>query len=75
MKYCPITETETRCTDHCKECAKEYYCDLKKIAGKAEYVGEEFIKCNLGSAAFELMREHGLIEYCTTIQDKKMYAI
>lgn len=74
-KYCPITERNTHCIEHCGDCAKEYHCDLKRIAGKAEYVGEEFIKSNLGIAAFELMREHGFIEYCATIQGNKMYAI
>lgn len=74
-KYCPITERNTHCTDHCKECAKEYYDDLKRLSRKAEAVSEEFIKINLGDAAFELMRQYGFIEYCATIQGNKMYAI
>ena len=75
MKYCPITETDTHCTDHCKDCAKEFYENLKRLGSKFDYVGEEFIKTNLGTVAFELMREYGFIEYCTTIQGEKMYAI
>ena len=36
---------------------------------------EEAIRNDLGDRAFEMLREFGYIEYCTTIQGKKMYAI
>ena len=75
MKYCPISNKMTFCTEHCKDCAREYHEELKNKIPKAEYVSEEFIKSNLGIAAFELMRAYGFIEYCATIQEKKMYAI
>ena len=55
--------------------AKEAYRDLKGMAGKAEYVSEEAIRNDLGDDAFEALKYHGFIEYCTTIQGKKMYAI
>lgn len=74
-RLCPMSNQETRCTDKCKDCAKEYYRDLKGMSGKAEYVTEEAIKNDLGIPAFELMREYGFIEYCGTLQNKRMYAI
>ncbi len=55
--------------------AKAMYKDLKGMSGKADYVSEEAIKNDLGVEAFNLMREYGYIEYCTTIQGRKMYAI
>ena len=55
--------------------AKEMYRDLKGMTGKAEYVSEEAIRNDLGDRAFEMLREFGHIEYCTTIQGRKMYAI
>ena len=54
---------------------KEIYRDLKGMTGKAEFVSEEAIRHNFGNAAFEALRHYGFIEYCTTIQRKKMYAI
>ena len=75
MKTCPMSNEPTKCTENCKNCAKECYRDLKGMSGKAEYVSEEAIKNDLGTPAFELMREYGFIEYCTTIQGRKMYAI
>ena len=55
--------------------ANEIYRDLKGMTGKAEFVYEEAIRNDLGDEAFEALRHHGFIEYCTTIQGKKMYAI
>ena len=75
MKYCPISGTLTFCDDHCKNCAKESHADLKIKMPKADYASEDTIKNCVGEQEFELMREHGLIECCTTIQGKKMYAI
>lgn len=54
---------------------KEIYRDLKGMTGKADYVSEEAIRNDLGDEAFEALRYHGFIEYCTTIQGRKMYAI
>jgi hypothetical protein len=74
-QYCYNTGTTTNCTDRCESCAKEMYRDLKGMTGKAEYVSEEAIRNDLGDRAFEMLREFGYIEYCTTIQGRKMYAI
>ena len=74
-KYCIIAGNTTNCTENCKDCAKECYRDLKGMAGKSEYVSEEAIRNDLGNGAFEILREYNLIEYCTTIQGHKMYAI
>ena len=75
MKTCPLHNEETRCTEECRGCAKEIYRDLKGMSGKADYVSEEAIRNDLGDGAFELLREYNFIEYCTTIQGRKMYAI
>ena len=74
-KYCYTSGKTTNCTDRCEDCAKEMYRDLKGMSGKAEYVSEEAIRNDLGDRAFEMLREYGYIEYCTTIQGRKMYAI
>lgn len=74
-KICPMNNEPTKCIENCKDCARECYRDLKGMSGKAEYVSEEAIKNDLGNAAFELLRRYGFIEYCTTIQGRKMYAI
>lgn len=74
-QHCIISGKTTNCTDRCRECAKEVYRDLKGMTGKAEYVSEEAIRNDLGNGAFEILREFGYIEYCTTIQGRKMYAI
>lgn len=74
-QYCYTSGTRTNCTDRCEDCAKEIYRDLKGMSGKAEFVSEEAIRNDLGDRAFEMLREFGYIEYCTTIQGRKMYAI
>ena len=74
-KYCTICGSKTNCTDSCKECAKETYAELKSLAGKAELVSEEAIKNDLGKGALELLKEHGYIEYCATLNNQRMYAI
>lgn len=58
-----------------KQQTQEIYSDLKGMTGKAEFVSEEAIRNDLGDQAFESLRHHGFIEYCTTIQGRKMYAI
>ncbi len=75
MKTCPLINKSTRCSDDCKGCAKELYYKLKQMAGKSEIVSEEAIRTELGNEEFELLREYGFIECCTTIQGRKMYAI
>jgi hypothetical protein len=75
MKVCPLTNDRTKCTEHCRDCAKECYRYLKGMSGRADYVSEEAIRNDLGNEAFELMRKYNFIEYCTTIQGRKMYAI
>ena len=75
MKICPMSNQSTNCTDNCRNCAREAYRDLKGMSGKSEYVSEEAIRNDLGDGAFRLMKEYGFIEYCTTIQGIKMYAI
>jgi hypothetical protein len=70
-----MSNQQTNCTENCRNCAKEVYRDLKEMSGKADYVSEEAIRNDLGNEAFELMREYNFIEYCTTIQGRKMYAI
>ena len=75
MKICPMSNEETHCTENCRNCAKEAYRDLKGMTGKADYISEEAIRHQLGDGAFRVMKEYGFIEYCTTIQGRKMYAI
>ena len=70
-----MADAKTNCTDNCERCAKEAYRDLKGMTGKAEFVSEEAIRNDLGNQAFESLRHYGFIEYCATIQGKKMYAI
>ena len=74
-KYCPTAKRETNCTDNCKDCARAIYHDLKAKLSKADYVSEQGIKSRIGEEEFNLLREYGFIEYCTTIQEQKMYAI
>ena len=74
-QYCMICNQVTGCTDYCKDCAKEEYARLKEKTGNAEYVSEIAIRNELGDGAFKLLKEYGYIEYCTTIQGYRMYAI
>ena len=87
MQYCYTSQTETNCTEDCRQClreelkmktqnqAKEIYRDLKGMTGKADYVSEEAIRNDLGDEAFEALKQYGYIEYCTAIHGRKMYAI
>ena len=45
------------------------------MTGKADYVSGLAIRNYLGNEAFEALRHYGFIEYCTTIQGIKMYAM
>ena len=58
----------------CKQ-TQEIYRDLKGMSGKADFVTEEAIKNDLGEKAFNSLRHHGFIEYCGTLNNKRMYAI
>lgn len=74
-QYCYTSGKVTNCTDRCRECAKEIYHELKVMSGRAELVTEEAIKNDLGNGALELLKEFGYIEYCATLNGKRMYAI
>ena len=74
-KYCPLNDCTTNCTEHCKDCAKEIYADLKDKAGKAEAVTEEAIINDLGEEALHMLRRYGLIECCGVLNGRKMYAV
>lgn len=74
-KHCIICDSQTNCTDSCKQCAEEIYRDLKDEAGGAECVSEEAIRAELGDGAFRLLKAHGYIEYCATLEGRRMYAI
>ena len=74
-QYCYTSGKRTNCTDRCEDCAKETYKELKEKVGKSECVSEEAIRAELGNGAFELLKEFGHIEYCATLNGKRMYAI
>jgi hypothetical protein len=74
-QHCILSGKRTNCTDSCRDCAKEIYAELKEKAGKSECVSEEAIRTELGNGAFELLKEFGHIEYCATLEGKRMYAI
>lgn len=74
-KYCPTANQITNCTENCKNCAKEIHRDLKGMTDKADYISEQGIVDRIGENAFEMLKQYGFIEYCTTIQGHKMYAI
>lgn len=74
-KYCKTANAFTPCTEHCKDCAKEAYDDLKAQLGKAEYISEDGIKSRIGEGSFELLKEYGLIETCGVIDGTKVYAL
>ena len=74
-QYCVMCGKKTNCTDSCRDCAEETYQELKEKAGRAEIVSEKAIKRELGEGAFELLKQHGYIEYCATLEGRRMYAI
>ena len=75
MKYCFTADKLTPCTEHCKDCAKEIYDDLKEALGKAEYVSESGIADRIGERALYVLKEYGLIETCGVIDGTKVYAL
>jgi hypothetical protein len=74
-KYCPMCDAVTNCTDHCKECAKEVYDDLKAQVGKADYMSEDGIKSRVGETMFDLLKQYGFIETCGVLEGTKIYAL
>lgn len=74
-QYCTVCGSQTNCTDYCKDCAKEFYNDLKEKAGESECVSEEAIRTELGDGVFELLKKYGYVEYCATLNGRRMYAI
>jgi hypothetical protein len=64
MQICELTDKSTKCTEHCRECAKDLYKDLKAMAGRAELVTEEAIVNDLGENALGMLRQYGFIEHC-----------
>ena len=75
MQKCYYTDDKINCTDRCRDCAKSEYDELKKKAGKSEYVSEEAIRTELGNGAFELLKRFEYIEFCGIINNTRMYAI
>lgn len=74
-KYCFICGNTTKCTEKCKDCAREIYDELKAKAGKSEIVSEEAIRAELGDENFKILVDYGFIECCTVMNGRKMYAI
>ena len=60
---------------HTYKQTQEIYRDLKGMSDKADFVTEEAIKNDLGEKAFNSLRYHGFIEYCGTLNNRRMYAI
>lgn len=63
-KHCPMSNTTTNCTDHCRDCAKEVYRDLKGMCGNGIFcISEEGIKEKVGANGFDLLIEYGFIKF------------
>ena len=75
MKYCFTANTETPCTESCKECARDTYYELKEMLGNAEYVSESGIIDRIGERAFDALKRYGFIETCGVIDGTKVYAL
>lgn len=75
MKYCFTADQLTPCTEHCKDCAREIYRELKEMLGKAEYVSEDGIIDRIGERAFYVLKQYGLIETCGVLDGTKIYAL
>ena len=75
MKYCFTANQLTPCTEHCKDCAKEIYDDLKAQFGKAEYVSEESIIDRVGERSLYVLKQYGFIETCGVIDGTKFYTL
>lgn len=75
MKYCFTADQLTPCTEHCKDCARDIYNELKETLGEAEYVSENGIINRIGERAFNTLKEYGFIETCGVIDGTKVYAL
>ena len=75
MKYCFTADQLTPRTEHCKDCAREIYNDLKTSLDKAEYVSEESIIDHIGERAFVALKEYGFIETCGVVDGTKVYTL
>ena len=74
-KYCFTADKLTPCTEHCRDCAKDIYNELKTALGKAEYVSEDGIIDRIGERAFYVLKEYGFIEACGVLDGTKVYAL
>lgn len=54
---------------------KEMHRDLKGMCGQVDYVSERYIKDVVGVTAFNILKECGYIQYCTTIQGITFYTL
>ena len=63
-RICPETGNETRCTENCRDCAKDIYVELKEKSGKAELITEDAIINDLGKNALVMLKQYHFIEHC-----------
>ena len=63
-RICQETGKETRCTENCKNCARDIWDELCARAGNAEKVTQEAIINAFGENAFEMLKQYGYIEHC-----------
>ena len=76
MKHCFIANAENpKCTEHCKDCARDIYHDLKEALVKAEYASESSIIARIGEIAFCELKKYGFLETCGVIDGTKVYAL
>ena len=64
MRICPETNEPTKCTENCRDCAKEIYGELREKAGRAELVTADAICAEFGENALDMLKTHGFIEHC-----------
>lgn len=64
MRICPETNEPTKCTENCRDCAKELYAELREKAGNAELVTADAICNDLGENALNMLKSHNFIEHC-----------
>ena len=64
MQICELTKQPTKCTEHCKECARDLWRELKEKAGNAELVCQDAIIAEMGENEFYMLRQYSFIEHC-----------
>lgn len=64
MRICEETGYATKCTDHCRDCAREFYKELQNKCGQAELVTEAFVIKAVGLPALSMLKSYGFIEHC-----------